>query len=277
MLTYFNRFGLIGCVIVLIGLYGCAPLSPVQQAQQSQEALLSRASYEQIRPAIEKIQVGDAKSKVLEIAIPKTNNMKVLKVTQLGAKSKYFVFPMLHGVLTQLNPRAYFAMRANQAEGKDITIRVMHFGYLDGTMLQPRRILIFENEKVSKIIDNPDVRELAKEPGATTVAVGPLDHFQKQAYEKYFLPNKDRIKPGMDFWEVFSLLHASYIMTSDAQSYVMMCPGYLNYKRPAKTEETPEGVRTIFPFGYLEGDTEIVKWEVEMLNDRVVRVRAREE
>ena len=144
-------------------------------------------------------------------------------------------------------------------------------------MLRPRRILIFENEKVSKIIDNPDIREAAKEPGATTIEVGPLGLFQKQAYEKYFLPNKDRIKPGMDFWEVFSLLHASYIMTSDAQSYIMMCPGYLNYKQPAQTEETPEGVRAIYPFGYLEGETEIVKWEVEMLNDRVVRVRARAE
>jgi hypothetical protein len=81
----------------------------------------------------------------------------------------------------------------------------------------------------------------------------------------------------MDFWEVFSLLHASYIVTSDAQSYVIMCPGYLNYKRPPKTDKTPEGVHAIYLFGYVEGDTEIVKWEVEMLNNRVVRVRAREE
>jgi hypothetical protein len=277
MLTYFSRFGLIGCVLVLTGLYGCAPLSPVQQDQQSQVALQSRASYEQIRPAIEKIQAGDAMSKVFEIAIPKTNNMKVHKVRQLGANSKFFVFPMLPGVLTQLNPREYFTLRANQAQGKDITISSMHFGYLDGTMLRPRRILIFENEKVSKIIDNPDVREAAKEPGATTVEVGPLDHFQKQAYEKYFLPNKDLIKPGMNFWEVFSLLHASYIMTSDAQSYVIMCPGYLNYKHPIMAEKTAEGVRAVYPFGYVEGDTERIKWEVEMLNDRVVRLRAREE
>jgi hypothetical protein len=53
-----------------------------------------------------------------------------------------------------------------------------------------------------------------------------------------------------------------------------MCPGYLNYKHSVKVEKTPEGVREIFPFGYLEGDTEIVKWEVEMLNYHVVGVRA---
>jgi hypothetical protein len=279
MLAYFNRFGLLGCVLVLTGLYGCATMSPAIQAQK---ALLSRASYEQIRPSIEKIQVGDEMSKVLEIARPKEDNGHFFKEeNRLSSQVKYSVFPMWPGVLTPFwDIGEYIAMLDyGKGDAKSVSLPPRHlfFGYLDGAMLRPRKILIFENQKVSKIIDFPDFEELIKEPGVTIAKVDLLDHLRRQAYEKSFLPKKDRITLGMEFWEVFTLLNASYIMTSDAQSYVIMCPGYLNYKRSVKAEKTPEGVRAIYPFGYVEGDTEIVKWEVEMLNYRVVGVRAHKE
>jgi hypothetical protein len=281
MLTYFNRIGFLGCVLMLTGLYGCATISPQIQAQ---EAVMSRASYEQIRPEIEKIQVGDEMSSVLEIAMPKKDNAKFMKVSKLGQQDQIFIFPMWPGVLTPLlNPREYLAMRdysKGVTKNESQLPRHLPFGYLDGAMLRPRKILIFENKKVSKIIDIPEIPDIAdleklkNNPEVKVEKVESFDQMRKPAYEKFFLPKKDQITPGMDFLEVFSLLNASYIITSDAQSFVMICPGYLNYKQSVKAEKTPEGVRAVYPFGYLEGDTEIRKWDVEMLNYRVVGVRA---
>lgn len=279
MFTYFNRFGLLGCVVVLTGLYGCVTTQPAIEAQK---ALLSRASYEQIRPAIETIQVGDEMSNVFEIVRLKKGNGSIIRESnRLSGQFKYFVFPMWPGVLTPFwDLRVYINAQWNaDADPKVISLPTgyMHFGYLDGAMLRPRKILIFENKKVSKIIDIPDIEKSMTEPGVTVTKVDPLDHYRRQEYENYFLPKKDQITPGMDLWEVFTLLNASYIMAPDAQSYAVICPGYLNYKRPVMAEKTPEGVRAIYPFGYVEGDTEILKWKVEMLNDRVVSVRARKE
>jgi hypothetical protein len=101
--------------------------------------------------------------------------------------------------------------------------------------------------------------------------IGLLGHLSREYYEKVFLPKKDQITPGMHFFEVFGLFNANY--RRNGQSYVILCPSYLNYKAGAKATKTAEGVRVIFPFGYLDGDTEVIKWEVEMLNNRVTDVR----
>ena len=233
---------------------------------------------------LEKIQVGDPLSKVLDIAMPKKDDAKYFQVKQLFKQTKTLIFPMWPGVLTPFNnPWSYVAIRANEdkekgAGGRTRGVRALHFGYLDGQMLRPRKILVFDNLKVSKIIDVPDPADLlAKDPSAVTVKeVKPLDHFRKDAYERVFLRHKDKIVAGMDYWEVLTLLNASYILTSDAQSFVVLCPGYLNYKGSAKVEKTPEGVREIYPFGYVENETEVVTWEIELLNGRVVAVKARE-
>lgn len=276
MRSFVNRIESIGGILILVSLSACALANELQ----AQKSALSRASYEQIRPAIESIQVGDEMSKVLEIARPKDNKGGIFRLSQrFGSRVEYFIFPMWPGVLTPFFLAEYMDMSLNEANGRGISLstRSMPFGYLDGMMLRPRRILIFEDQKVSKIIEIPDIEESLKEPGVTVAKAEPLDHLRKQAYEQLFLPKKDRITPGMGFWEVFTLLNSSFVMTSDAQSFAIICPGYLNYKRSIEAEKTPEGVRAIYPFGYVDGDTEIVKWEVEMLNDSVVGVRAREE
>jgi len=279
MYSYFSYFRFLGCALVLSAFCGAASAAPETSALQAQEQLLSRASYEQLRPKLEKIRIGDPFSRVLEIAMPKKDNAQYFQVKEMFKKKRTLIFPMWPGVLTPFNTWSYLAIRMNEEKGMagETKMRAMHFGYLDGNMLRPRKILIFENLKVAKIIDIPDIaEELGKDPGAVTAKVGPLDHFRKAAYERNFLGYKGKIVAGMDYWEVLTLLNASYILTSEAQSFVVMCPGYLNYKGSAKVEKTPEGVRAIYPFGYVKGDREIVKWEVEFLNSRVVDVRARE-
>lgn len=265
MSSYFNRVWILP-IVVLITFYGCATTPPLDEAQKTQEALLSRASYEQIRPTIEKIEVGDARSKVLEIAKPKKEAGQYFKTTKAGHVKALF-FHNWPGVLTPFDSSGY--LHAPEKLGE------MHFGYLDGRILRPQRILIFDGDKVSSIIDVPDPRRLLKESGVVVKETDPLAHFRKDAYEDLFLKKKDQIVPGMHLWEVFTLLGANYIMTADAQGFVVMCPGFLNYKGAVKLDKTADGVRAVYPFGYLEGDTEIVKWEVEMLNYRVVHVRPR--
>ena len=270
MRAHLIRLGFLGSLVVLIGLYACATVAPLDkaldEAQKTQEAVLSRASYEQLRPAIEKINIGDTRSKVLALVRPKEEKGKFFLKEERG-ETKLVQFLNWPGVLTPFNPLRFASPEK---------LEVMHFGYLDGRWLVPRKILIFENDKVLKIIDVPDPIALWTGPGATVLEAGPLAHLSRQAYEKVFLREKDRILPGMHIWEVYSLLGANYHMTPDAQSFVVFCPGYLNYKGPAKAERSAEGVRTVYPFGYMEGDIEIVKWELETLNGRVVCVRPHE-
>lgn len=77
----------------------------------------------------------------------------------------------------------------------------------------------------------------------------------------------------MHWWEVFTLLEANYLADPDLQSFTIMCPGLLNAHRPPQSTETADGIRGVYPFGYMVGDVEYPLWEVIMLNRRVVEVR----
>lgn len=97
--------------------------------------------------------------------------------------------------------------------------------------------------------------------------------FRKEAYEKLFLTKKDQITTGMHWWEVFTLLKANYLMRPDLQSFTIMCPGLLNAERPPQSTKSADGIRTVYPFGYMESNVEYAQWEVIMLNRRVIEVR----
>lgn len=95
----------------------------------------SRTAYENIRPAIERISVGDSRSKVLEIV-----NWDEKKTTLLTEKNwlgkvisgkMYLFYP---GVLTPFNVDSYVLPSRRPEKLNEI-----HFGYLDGMMLRPRR------------------------------------------------------------------------------------------------------------------------------------------
>jgi hypothetical protein len=265
MHAYLNHLIVIVSIAILTGLYGCATTmsASLAEAQKKQEAMLSRASYEQIRHAIEKIKIGDKRSKVLEVAKPKNDTGRYFKISDRG-KLKLIYFHNWPGVLTPFDSSGYLSPEK---------LEVMHFGYLEGSQILPRRILIIDGDRVSKVIVVPDYTDLLKEPGIVVNEAEPLTPYSKDLYEQLFLIKKDQIVPGMHMWEVFTLLDANYIITPDAQEFVVMCPGFLNYKRVVNEEKTVDGFRSVIHFGYMEGDLEVVKWSVEMLNKRVVAVR----
>lgn len=250
--------------VLVASLSGCTTTAPINEALKIQTDALSPSSYEQIRPSIGKIQVGDLRSKVLEIVKPRVEQGRYFQVSEGGRRQilKFFNWP---GVLTPFDTSGYL----HSPDKLD----AMHFGYIEGRMLRPRRILIFEKDTVSNVIDVADPIDLVKDPGVTVLQTGPLGHLTKKAYEDMFLRNKEHIKSGMHLWEVFSMLGANYIATQDLQSYAIICPGFLNYKRGVVATKTPEGVRAFYPFGYIDEDSEVVQWEIEMLNYRVVSVR----
>jgi hypothetical protein len=270
----------LGRAFALAVLCESAAAAPQDEAQQAQARLLTRAAYEELRPRLEKLRAGDPFSSVLEIAMPKADEDKYFEIKQLFKESRLLIFSMWPGVLTPFDKWSYVAMRGNAKKGvaEKTRVRAMHFGYLDGQMLRPRKILVFENLKIAKIIDVPDPTQSAQDPGAVIVKeVKPLDHFRKDAYDRTFLLSKDKIAIGMDYWEVLTVLGASYALSVDAQSFLVMCPGFLNYNRSSvKVERTPDGVRAVYPLGYLDGEIEVVKWELELLDNRVVGLRARE-
>jgi hypothetical protein len=250
-----------------LALWSCATTgSPkdteVEKLLTRQDAAMSRSSYEQLRPAIEEIRVGDSRAKILN-SIPQKEEGKVFELKQ-GGKLVGLLFDYnWPGVLTPFNHQGYL---------KPESLDEMHLGYLEDGMLRLKKVIIFKDDKVSQILSfSPPNEQLESGKFQLGKEIGLLGHLSKEDYEKVFLPRKDQIVPGMHVFEVFGLFNANY--RRNGQSYIILCPSYLNYKTGAKAIKTAEGVRVLFPFGYLEGDTEIIKWEVEMLNNRVTAVR----
>ncbi|KAF0220353.1 MAG: hypothetical protein FD174_1254 [Geobacteraceae bacterium] len=261
-----KRHAILCSVFAVCMFTGCVttPFPQLVEAEKKQAAAMNIASYEQIRPAIEKIQAGDTRDKVLGIVKPKKDEGNYISITQRGVVTGIYIYHNWPGVLTTFDRAGYFEPEK---------LREIHLGYLEGQMLRPRKIIIFEKDKVSQILDVPDPLALALEPGVTIKKLDWLSFMRKEAYTGLFLPKKDRIVRGMHRWELFILLGANYMMSTDWQSFTIMCPGFLNYSRSEFSKETQEGIRTVYPFGYLDGDREVIEWEVELLNFRVTDVR----
>jgi hypothetical protein len=236
----------------------------------------SRTAYENIRPVIERISVGDSRSKVLEIV--NWDEKKTSLITVRDSKGKaisgtiYLFYP---GVLTPFNIDSY-VIPSKRGE----RLNEIHFGYLDDLMLRPRKVIILEQGMVKTIVDISDPIEELRQPGrqqpqsgAETKKEDLRFFFRKEAYEKLFLTKRDQITTGMHWWEVFTLLKANYLVKPDLQSFTIMCAGLLNAERPPESTKGADGIRTVYPFGYMEGDVEYPQWEVIMLNRRVVEVR----
>jgi hypothetical protein len=139
-------------------------------------------------------------------------------------------------------------------------------------MLRLKKVILFKEDRVARILSFTTPNEVL-EAGEARLGkeMALTGHMGMDYYEKIFLRRKDRITPGIYVWEMFDLLGANYMRKG--QSYVVICPGFLNYKTGVKTTKTIEGTHSIYPFGYLEGDKEIIKWQVETLNNRVTAVK----
>jgi hypothetical protein len=253
--------------LLLIGLISCAaPRSPagsdVEQFLKKQETAMSRSSYEQLQSAVDRIKVRDTREQVLS-AVPQKEEGKAFELKR-GNQLVGIVFDYnWPGVLTPFNAQSYLNPKK---------LDEMHLGYLENGMLRLKKVILFKEDRVAHILSFSTPNE-ALESGEARLGkkIGLTGHMSKDYYEKIFLPRKDRIVPGMYVWEMFDLLGANYMR--DGQSYVTLCPSFLNYKTGVKTEKSGDSTRAIYPFGYLEGEREVIKWQVETVNGRVTAVK----
>ncbi len=284
--SYRIELGALAAFLAVIG--GCATSGDVNdlidEAATREASVLTRSSYAQIQPALERLQIGDSRSRVLEIVKPKTDQFQVVEASY-GGRTERLIFNHWPGVLTPFNPKAYYASTG--------TIVEMHFGYMDGRMLRPRKILIFDGDHVAKIINYPDPTDILLEPGATVVeekrellgGIPPRDSTSqnrkeifkrdKLSYETIFLKKKEIFKPGMNIWEIYALLGAQYVASNDFQRFAVLCPGLLNKNKRIESTTTVHGLRDIYPFGYMEGDKDVIEWEIETLEKELVAIRKR--
>jgi hypothetical protein len=250
-----------------LALWSCAAAvssqdTEVEKFASKQDSAMIRSAYEQLRPEIEKIAVGDSREKVLS-SIPPREEGKVFEIQRRGKVVGLFFEYNWPGVLTPFNHQGYL---------KPQHLDEMHLGYLEDGMLRLKKVILFKDDKVAQVlsISTPN-EQLESGQARLGKEIGLLGHMSKEYYEKIFLPKKDQITPGMHVFEVFGLFNANY--RRNGQSFVILCPSYLNYKTGVRSTKTTEGVRSIYPFGYLDGDSEVIKWEVEALNNRVTALR----
>ena len=257
-LIYFLGFSIVGCAVSQ-----SSSGSEVDQFLKKQEAAMSRSSYEQLRPAIDQIKVGDTREQVLAI-VPQKEKGKAFELKR-GSQLTGIIFDYnWPGVLTPFNSQSYLSPEK---------LDEMHLGYLENGMLRLKKVILFKEDRVAKILSFTTPNEVL-ESGEARLGkeLALTGHMGKEYYEKIFLRRKDQITPGIYVYEMFDILGANYMR--NGQSYVIICPGFLNYKtRGMRTTKTNEGTRSVYPFGYLEGDMAIVKWQVETVNGRVRAIK----
>ncbi|HET6465341.1 MAG TPA: hypothetical protein VFH55_07010, partial [Nitrospiria bacterium] len=81
------------------------------------------------------------------------------------------------------------------------------------------------------------------------------------------------VKPGMETFDVIKILEGRYVAFNSGEIFILFTDGFLKYKGGYVLERmTPEGLLTVWPFGYMEGETEIPKVALIFKNGKVLKV-----
>jgi hypothetical protein len=81
------------------------------------------------------------------------------------------------------------------------------------------------------------------------------------------------IKPGMELFDVIKVLEGRYIAYNSGEKFVLFTDGFLKYKGEYVLERlTPDGIFTVWPFGYMEGEKEIPKVALIFKNGKVLKI-----
>lgn len=82
-----------------------------------------------------------------------------------------------------------------------------------------------------------------------------------------------QIRKGSEEWEVIKLLNGRYVTPNFGKNYILIMDSFLNYKGDYKLYKmTSKGIFNVWPFGYMEGETETPKLVLIFKNGRVLKL-----
>jgi hypothetical protein len=82
-----------------------------------------------------------------------------------------------------------------------------------------------------------------------------------------------RMQAGTDWWDMVHQLNGHFMTHDFGESYVLYMKGYANYKADQRWQiATRSGVYEVWPFGYVEGDKEVLQLSVIFRNGKLQRI-----
>jgi hypothetical protein len=141
-----------------------------------------------------------------------------------------------------------------------------------GTIPRPSGILYFRDLHVAgaRPLDFPE-----PEPESAT---GPspaaeLADFYSEASYRAVAPLLGALPAGTDLFSLLWILDAEFVSDDFGETHSLLAAGFLNYKTVrTQTAEGPEGIFKLRPFGWVDGEVEIVKRIAIFENDRLQRI-----
>lgn len=135
--------------------------------------------------------------------------------------------------------------------------------------------IYFKNVRVDVIqkLDMPEAEYADQQIGESITGPEFSDKFFTQARFEQAETKLKAIKPGMELFEVIKILEGKYIAYNSGEKFVLFTDGFLKYKGGFVLERvTPDGLFTVWPFGYMEGDKEIPKVALIFKNGKVLNI-----
>jgi hypothetical protein len=109
--------------------------------------------------------------------------------------------------------------------------------------------------------------------GESVAAALPPDALRSEAAYREILPILESLPPGTDLLSLLAAIDAEYLSGDFGETHSLRVRGFLHDgATPTLTLETPEGVYKLRPFGWREGDREVVDRIAIFENDRLLRV-----
>lgn len=80
------------------------------------------------------------------------------------------------------------------------------------------------------------------------------------------------MEKGTDVWDVVKKLNGNYFTPNSGIGYALLMDGYLNYKGGSWHKMTSNGLFLVWPFGYLDGETEVPKLSLIFKNGKLYKL-----
>ena len=268
---------------------------------------MSRATYEKFLPRLQQLETGDDLA-ILERARRVDPRELAVSGRPVLARAERVVIPawissMSGGAVGGLS---LFGQRIGRSGDRIDGSHV--FGYVEGDRLVPRyqvvtRARLIERTEYERLLQRsgPGIGKLAAgpiplyfrdlqvahtralafpepEPGpegraVQTVVEGGLASFYSEQRFRNVEPLLRGLPEGIDLFGMLLALDARFVTRDGGESHSLLAPGFLNYRSVrTRTVESSDGVYKLRPFGYVQGEREIVRWLAIFKNDRLEKV-----
>jgi hypothetical protein len=278
-----------GCAAALA--LACASATPEEQMAAWRESAVSEARWKGVRPHLEALRPGDdldllAGARQVHLRDdPKLPPVVVIPswITSLsgGAAGGLSMFGQLVG------------RRGDRIYGSHV------FGTVAGERIVPRHQLFTEATAIDEdeyerlaatgegaglgAVPRPGGRLFFRDlcvaggrplpaPEARGATLAP-EALRSEAAYREILPILESLPVGTDLLSLLAAIDAVYLSDDFGESHSLRVRGFLHDGRtPTQTLETSEGVYKLRPFGWREGDREVVDRIAIFENDRLLRV-----